>query len=390
MKILAIETSCDETAVAVVDATESEDGACFEILADPLVSQSELHREYGGVYPTLAKREHAKNLVPLIEKALGDGGLMVSSDTAYDFASIEELFSREPELLASLQVFVSKVSVPDIDAIAVTCGPGLPPALWLGVNTARALAILWNKPLVGINHMEGHLLAGLTKELADGSMRLAEQRLPVLGLLISGGHTELVLMDSWLSYKLLGETKDDAVGEAFDKVARMLGLPYPGGPEISKLSERARERGVRPSFSFPRPMMHEDNLDFSFSGLKTSVMYFLKKQPTLTEALKEEVALEFENAVTEVLWKKTRDALENSSAKTLVIGGGVSANKHIRRVFSENMGAEFPGVSFEIPETRLTTDNALMIAIAGYFRFKNRDVISPEELTARSNLSLAA
>lgn len=388
MKLLAIETSCDETALAVVDAQEVDDGTRFEILADPLISQIDLHREYGGVFPTLAKREHAKNILPLLTEALTTAELYNAAELIYDFSETDEFFSRDPELYEAFKVFMTTTEVPDIDAIAVTYGPGLPPALWLGVNVARALSLLWKKPLVSVNHMEGHLLSGLGS-IEEHIVLLPRPSLPLVALLISGGHTELVEMKAELRYVLLGQTKDDAVGEAFDKVARMLNLPYPGGPEISKLAERAREKGTSPSFSFPRPMIHEESLDFSFSGLKTSVMYFVKKLPELTEEYKEEIALEFENAVTEVLWKKTSAALKETGARTLVIGGGVSANKHIRSIFSEKMANEFPEVSFHIPGVKLTTDNALMIAIAGYKRVQAGDCADPRTLKAESNLSLA-
>lgn len=388
MKLLAIETSCDETAVAVVETHATDTDTTFTILGDALISQIELHREYGGVYPSLAKREHAKNLVPLLGESLEQATLLHKTDHVLDFEAISPLFEREPELFEALKQFLSTHEVPAIDAIAVTHGPGLPPALWLGVNLARALSIMWSKPLVGINHMEGHLLSGLGT-IEGTVITLPAPRLPLLALLISGGHTELVSMKSFLSYDLLGQTKDDAVGEAFDKVARMIDLPYPGGPEISRLAEEARSEGITPTFSLPRPMLHEPHLDFSFSGLKTAVMYRIKKHGEMNERDKKELALEFENAVTEVLWKKTAQALEDTGAQTLVLGGGVSANIHIRRMFTEYMAQEFPEVSFNIPGAKLTTDNALMIAIAGYFRAERDLFHDPNTLQANSNLTLA-
>lgn len=387
MKLLAIETSCDETAVAVVDGTETASGTTFTILGDALISQIELHREYGGVFPSLAKREHAKNLVPLLAQSLEQAHLLIQKERSVDSESIAFLFEREPEMFQALQDFLSTTEVPDIDAIAVTHGPGLPPALWLGVNLARALSIVWNKPLIGINHMEGHLLSGLGT-IDGNTITLPVPTLPLLALLISGGHTELVSMNPFLSYTLLGQTKDDAVGEAFDKVARMMDLPYPGGPEISKLAEQARTEGITASFTLPRPMMHEPHLYFSFSGLKTAVMYHIKKKGELSVSDKKELALEFENAVTDVLWKKTANALEESGAQTLVLGGGVSANTHIRRTFTEHMAKEFPDVSFNIPGAKLTTDNALMIAIAGYYRAEEKHYSDPHTLSANGNLSL--
>ena len=388
MKLLAIETSCDETAVAVVETHATDTKTTFTILGDALISQIELHREYGGVYPSLAKREHAKNLVPLLGESLSQATLLHDTEQSLDFEAVAFLFEREPELFEALKQFLSTHAVPDIDAIAVTHGPGLPPALWLGVNLARALSIVWNKPLVGINHMEGHLLSGLG-EIEGTVITLSMPRLPLLALLISGGHTELVSMNTFLSYELLGQTKDDAVGEAFDKVARMMDLPYPGGPEISLLAEEARREGITPTFTLPRPMISEPHLDFSFSGLKTAVMYHIKKHGVLSEDDKKELALEFENAVTDVLWKKTAQALVDTDAQTLVLGGGVSANTHIRRTFTEHMAQKFPDVSFNIPGAKLTTDNALMIAIAGYFRAERGLFDDPNTLQANSNLTLA-
>jgi N6-L-threonylcarbamoyladenine synthase len=236
--------------------------------------------------------------------------------------------------------------------------------------------------------MEGHLLSGLGT-MEERTITLPHPKLPLLALLISGGHTELVSMNSFLSYILLGQTKDDAVGEAFDKVARMMDLPYPGGPEISRLAEEARSEGITPLFTLPRPMIHESHLDFSFSGLKTAVMYHIKRQGEMSEYDKKELALEFENAVTDVLWKKTAQALTDTGAQTLVLGGGVSANTHIRRTITARMAAEFPEVSFNIPGAKLTTDNALMIAIAGYFRAQSGLFEDPLTLQANSNLTLA-
>ena len=228
--------------------------------------------------------------------------------------------------------------------------------------------------------------------------------MPVLALLISGGHTELVLMKEWLAYELVGQTRDDAVGEAFDKVARMLGLPYPGGPEISRLAEVVRQGAPLAAkgapwqkFALPRPMIDSGTCDFSFAGLKTAVLYLLKnnlpmngrpsKDRDISKADKKAIAHEFENAIAEVLWKKTSQALRETGAQTLVVGGGVSANTHIRRVFQEKMASEFPDSSLRIPASSLTTDNAIMIALAGYYRAR-REEFAPDTV-ASGNLSLA-
>ena len=399
MRILAIETSCDETAIAILEATGDEKDARFRVLGNALLSQIDIHREYGGVFPALAKREHAKNLVPLLEAALEEAELLHEDTQAIQADmrdKIATILSREPGLAEAFFEFVSECETPDIDAIAVTSGPGLEPALWVGVNFAKALALLWDKPLVAVNHMEGHVISGLTSSNED-NLHVQNVDLPVLALLISGGHTELVLMKNWLEYELVGQTLDDAVGEAYDKVARMLELPYPGGPEISKLAESLRSEHhysdvpkIRHRMSdivLPRPMISDATCNFSFSGLKTSVLYALKNIPDLTEAERAHVAHEFENAVTEVLWKKTARALEQTGAHTLSIGGGVSANTHIRRTFTKNMADEHPEVALRIPAAALTTDNAVMIGLAGYYRALRKEYGA--DFVANGNLSLA-
>ena len=360
MKILAIETSCDETAIAILECAGNEKSAQFTVLGNALLSQAELHARYGGVVPMLAKREHQKNLPHILDKALAE----------------------------------ANVPLQDIDAIAVTAGPGLEPALWVGINFAKVLALTWNKPIVAVNHMEGHLLASLSEKTGE-QFTISNLQFPILALLISGGHTELVLMKKWLEYELIGQTRDDAVGEAFDKVARMLGLPYPGGPEISRLAEQVRTSDVliqklghpMSEFKLPRPMIDSGTCDFSFAGLKTAVLYLLKKIPDISEKEKQHIAHEFENAVTDVLWKKTAQALKETSAKTLVIGGGVSANMHIRRTFREHIVREFPETGFRIPESSLTTDNAVMIALAGFYRASRKEFSN--DFKANGNLSLA-
>jgi N6-L-threonylcarbamoyladenine synthase len=304
-----------------------------------------------------------------------------------------EVLVREPGLEKAFFEFISECETPAIDAVAVTAGPGLEPALWVGINFARALALVWNKPLVAVNHMEGHIFAALARRSSsEGGTKeiliIENIKMPVLALLISGGHTQLVLMQRWLQYELIGETRDDAVGEAFDKVARMLSLPYPGGPEISKLAEQVRASGVLTSkFKLPRPMIHEDSCDFSFAGLKTAVMNLIKKESAsaegFSETKKKYIALEFENAITDVLWHKTSRALDETGAKTLVIGGGVSANIHIQRIFAEKISREHLDVELCIPSSSLSTDNAIMIALAGYFRAQRKEFSEPfDKLTA--------
>jgi N6-L-threonylcarbamoyladenine synthase len=389
MRILAIETSCDETAIAIVEAEGDEKSARFRVLGNTLLSQIEMHKEYGGVFPALAKREHAKNLVPILEAALEEAELLhedaqvIQEDAR---AKISEMLAREPGLSEAFLEFAGECEPPDVDVIAVTSGPGLEPALWVGINFAKALALLWNKPVVAVNHMEGHILSALAHSRNE-ALAISNVAMPVLALLISGGHTELVLMKEWLQYKLIGQTRDDAVGEAFDKVARMLSLPYPGGPEISKLAESARTVPIENPFKLPRPMIDSMTCDFSFAGLKTAVLYLLKDNPGITVKERTHIAHEFENAVTDVLWKKTAQALEETGAHTLVIGGGVSANTHIRRVFTANTAKEYPGLTLRIPAAALTTDNAVMIALAGFYRAARKEF--SVDLIANGNRSLA-
>jgi N6-L-threonylcarbamoyladenine synthase len=252
----------------------------------------------------------------------------------------------------------------------------------VGINFARALALVWDKPIIPTNHMEGHIFSALLK---DG--KIPDFQYPMLSLLISGGHTQLVLSKEHLKYEIVGETLDDAVGEAFDKVARMMGLPYPGGPEISKLATLSSEHE---EYKFPRPMIHSDTCDFSFSGLKTSVLYTLKKIPDLTEDIKQKVAKEFEDAVIEVLISKTKKALTEHGAQTLVIGGGVSANKKIKNTFADMIKDEFPETSLYTPQAELSTDNAIMIAVAGYFRYmQDPEKYQEKNLDIKANGNLA-
>ncbi len=382
MKILSIETSCDETAVAVVEATGGFIDSKFKILGNALYSQASKHAEYGGVYPTLAKREHSKNLVPLLQKALTEAGLFNTGSVDVN-PEVDNILERETELLEQFKELIPKTAIPDIDAIAVTQGPGLEPALWVGLNFAKALSLVWNKPLVPINHMEGHILSPLFE---DG----VQIQFPALSLLISGGHTQLVLIKDWFDYVIIGETRDDAVGEAYDKVARMLSLPYPGGPEISRLADEARARELQTNKSLPRPMINTDDYDFSFSGLKTAVLYRIKDKE-LTEIKKLEIAREFEDAVVDVLVKKTKNAIENNGIKTLILGGGVIANKEIRK--NMIILARDSGVNLLLPEFSMATDNAVMIAVAGYLRLidekvKDQQPYGVAGLSADGNLRL--
>ena len=345
MKILSIETSCDDTSICVMEAKGSTTNASFKILANNSNSQIKIHIPYGGVYPALAKREHLKNLPILLEKTL-----------------------REAKL--------GKEKRP-VDLIAVTSGPGLEPSLWTGIVFAKELAEKWKVPLLPVNHMEGHLFSvfGKNKPARAGGkkFKILKTKNPTLALLVSGGHTELVLMKKWMDYKIIGQTLDDAVGEAFDKVGRMLGLPYPGGPEISKLAEKERVE-EKQSLILPRPMLHSKDFNFSFSGLKTAVFYMIRDMgglQNIDEKTKMQIALEFENAAIECLIYKTKKALEAYKVKTLIIAGGVSANQHLRNEIVKLTKKE--KVKLLFPPKELTGDNSIMVGIAGYLNYvKNK------------------
>ncbi len=416
MRILAIETSCDETGVAILESSGTFPNLSFAVLGNALYSQAHIHEQYGGVFPNIAKREHARTLVPLTRLALEEAKL---GRSPYEIAGatraeLQKLLAREEELFEAILPLLEG-GKPALDAIAVTQGPGLEPALWVGISFAEALAEAWGLPLIPANHMEGHLLSSLAnvtntpeapsihsqilKNLRMNAevrkMQISKTGLPALALLVAGAHTELVLMKEWLSYQLLGSTLDDAAGEAFDKVARILGLPYPGGPHISRLAEGAREKNMTPSFTLPRPMLHSKNLDFSFSGLKTAVLYATQEKEFLSEQDKEEMALEFENAVADTLVAKTKKALAEpclpagrASIRTFVLGGGVAANTHLRRELRKMIETEFPDVDIRFPEVKDTGDNAVMIGIAALCHAKKDGLHSYRHIAAKGNLSL--
>jgi len=387
MRILGIETSADETGVALIEASGSgEEDFRYKVLGNALLSQAELHTRYGGIFPNLAKREHGRNLVPVLMEALRQAGALVAVET--DRASNEELiekigpfFEREHELHEYFSEFLRAYGKPQVDCIAVTAGPGLEPALWVGINFAKALAFAWNVPLVAVNHLEGHIIVARAK---DGILARIDS--PAIALLVSGGHTELVEMQEWMRYRTIGATRDDAAGEAFDKSARLIGLPYPGGPQISKLANAAREANLARGAELPRPMLKDDSFDFSFSGLKTAVKKIVDNWGHGTADMKSALAREAEEAIVDVLLAKTKRAVEEFNAKTVIVGGGVSANEFLRKQFA----AEFkngPHVLFPSPE--FATDNAVMIALAGYFHAEKKEFIGASELRANGNLRLA-
>ncbi|MFC1720828.1 tRNA (adenosine(37)-N6)-threonylcarbamoyltransferase complex transferase subunit TsaD [Patescibacteria group bacterium] len=394
MKILAIETSCDETAISIIEADGSFNDAKFKILSNVVHSQVAEHAPYGGVFPALAKREHSKNLTQVLFKALGldlvsKSQVILANPISNDkLKEIEKILDREPELLEQFLELIPTLEIPDIDAIAVTHGPGLEPALWVGINFAKALSIVWNKPVIATNHMLGHVFSAFMDEQ---EFSISDIQFPMLTLLVSGGHTELILMKDFGTYEKIGQTRDDAVGEAFDKVARLLELPYPGGPEISRLAEKfdSSESQQAPKLEFPRPMLHSKDFDFSFSGLKTSVLYTVKKIGKLTQADKEEIAHEFQQAAIDVLVKKTIQAAQKYGAKIVILGGGVAANNKLRKQLTEAVEKNLPNSIIQIPDIKFTGDNAAMIAIAAYFTYlKSGFTKEPLKIEADGNLSL--
>ncbi|HAE90436.1 MAG TPA: tRNA (adenosine(37)-N6)-threonylcarbamoyltransferase complex transferase subunit TsaD [Idiomarina baltica] len=314
MKVLGIETSCDETGIAIYD---TENG----LLAHKLYSQVKLHADYGGVVPELASRDHVRKVLPLIQEAFAEAEL-----------------SRE-----------------DIDAIAYTCGPGLVGALLVGSCIGRSLAFAWDVPAVGVHHMEGHLLAPMLED--------ARPEFPFVALLVSGGHTQLVDVKGIGQYELLGESVDDAAGEAFDKTAKLMGLDYPGGPRLARLAESGRSE----RFKFPRPMTDRPGLDFSFSGLKTFTANTLASSPN-DDQTRADIARAFEDAVVDTLAIKCKRALKQTGRQRLVVAGGVSANKHLRQQL-EHLMTKLKGQVF-YPRTEFCTDNGAMIALAGALRLE--------------------
>lgn len=335
--ILAIETSCDETAAAVLQGRLHTKSPNFSILSSVVKSQISVHKKTGGVVPEVAARAHMQNILPVTEKALEDSALGLA----------------------------------DIDYLAVTSGPGLVVSLIVGTEFAKGLSLATGIPLLPTNHMSGHLYSAFAPSLSSPPSTINKGRkkvkvkFPVLSIIVSGGHTMFVLMRDYKHYTVIGNTVDDAAGEAFDKVARLLKLPYPGGPEISKLAKLGKT-----DFKFPRPMLHEKNFQFSFSGLKTAVLYHIEKQQrennqSLSKQDKADIALSFENAAVDVLTKKAQRAVEKYGCKTIALSGGVAANTALRTSLAALCKAE--KISFTVPDIELCTDNAQMIAIAAYF-----------------------
>ena len=390
--ILGIETSCDETAASVIEFKNKK----INVLSDIVSSQIDIHKKYGGVVPEVAAREHVLNIIPVINEAL-------------EMAKIKTTNASKK-----------------INAIAVTSGPGLITSLKTGVETAKVLSYAWKIPVVSVNHIEGHIYSNFI----DNS----KIQFPALILTVSGGHTMLVLMTDHGKYKIVGETRDDAAGEAFDKAAKLMDIGYPGGPVISasaekfqisnfkfkinsksqnsKFKTKSEIRNQKPARSqaciaggskivLPRPMINSNDFDFSFSGLKTALLYELKKDPTSPLNSKRlrgasqkwkmripEYSHEFQQAIIDVLIYKTIKAAEKYQVNTIMLSGGVSANRELRIQMTEKIKNQYPDIKFLVPDLKYTTDNAVMIAVAGYYKFKQKKITNWEDLGADCNFEL--
>jgi len=340
--ILAIESSCDESAASVI--TPDPKSGHLLVLANIISSQIDIHKKYGGVVPEIAAREHVLNMLPVVNEAL----------------------------------LKAKINPKDLTAIAVTKGPGLITSLIAGIETARTLAFAWNKPIIEINHIEGHIYSNFINPKTPINF-------PALILTVSGGHTTLLLMNKAGKIKIIGETRDDAAGEAYDKAAKMMDLGYPGGPIISKL---AAEHGSKPTkIMLPRPMLNSPNFDFSFSGLKTALLYELKKDKAWKKRIPEYCA-EYQQAIIDILIHKTLKAALKFQVKTVMLAGGVSANQALRAQMSEAVENKSKQVNFLIPEHEYTTDNAAMIAAAAFYKLKRQRLSNFKKLRVDASLQL--
>ena len=402
MIILGIETSCDETAAAVIEGQNNSPlpplnkGGIIRVLSNVVASQIDIHKKYGGVVPEVAAREHVLNILPVVNEALGKA----RKDAGWNAERRGENTEPHPSPLLSKERVKSSLSPlirgakGGIDAIAVTVGPGLITSLIVGVETARSLAYAWGVPVVAVNHIEGHIYAnwiGGNNPPLSPFVKGGTTEFPALILTVSGGHNILVLMKGHGKYKIIGETLDDAAGEAFDKAAQMLGLGYPGGPVIS--AEAAKIKFPPAPFlqkgqvALPRPMINSKDYNFSFSGLKTALLYTLKKDSSWGKRIPE-YAHDFQQAVIDVLIHKTIKAARNFKVKTVMLTGGVSANKELRKQMEKKIKILIPNSRFLIPEMEYTTDNAAMIAAAGYFRARENKFTPWQKLKVDPNLEL--
>lgn len=315
INILAIESSCDETSVSIIRNGKEE-------ITTVVLSQIDIHKKYGGVVPEIASRNHIKNITIILETVLKN----------------------------------AKMTMDDIDCFAVTYGPGLIGSLLIGLQAAKTLAFIYNKPLIPVHHIAGHIYANALE---------TDFKFPLITLVVSGGHTDLIYMDDHYSFKKIGSTLDDAVGEAYDKVARVIGLGYPGGPEIDKLAQEGKDK-----YDLPLPL-NDDSYNFSFSGIKSAVINLIHNEKQRgNEINKENLATSFQNRVVEILTKKTMKLVEEYNVKQLLISGGVAANKGLRNRFIEL--CEEKGIELSIPKIKYCTDNAAMIGVAAYYAYKKR------------------
>ncbi len=399
MKILAIETSCDDTGIAVLNVQRSVFNAVSNV-----VSSQTIHQNYGGVFPMMAKREHQRNLLPVLEKALQESKLSIPKSQFpipnEKLKTIKKILEKEATLFESLKEFLETHQKPNVDMIAVTHGPGLEPCLWVGVNFARALSYYWNIPLIPVNHIEAHILVNFINH--KSYIINPKEIFPAISLVVSGGHTQLILVEKIGNYKIIGETRDDAAGECFDKCAKILGLGYPGGPIISKIVTNANQNNslirTNKRIVLPRPMLNSKDYDFSFSGLKTAVLYKVKGAPQnsyvtptrrwvgVDKEFVGQMCIEIQQAVIDVLIKKTLRAAKDFKAKTIILGGGVSANTELRKQFSKNLESGILKLELLVPPKELSTDNGLMIAVAGYFH-RNKKA-AWKNLAANANLRI--
>jgi N6-L-threonylcarbamoyladenine synthase len=366
--MLAIETSCDDTGIAILEA-QGDKAPVFKVLSN-VVSSQQIHANYGGVFPIMAKREHQTNLVPVLVQSLKEAGLLQekpSSLNEKELDLVKKILEKESGLYEFTKVFLETHEKPDVNYIVVTHGPGLEPCLWVGVNFAKALSAIWNIPVIPVNHIEAHILVNQLN---------ADIEFPALSLVVSGGHTQLILVKDIGSYEIIGETKDDAAGECFDKAARILDLGYPGGPIISKIAAKYAINPKPDTLKLPRPMIHSKDYNFSFSGLKTAVLYKIRDTDPKTVKNPEfiqEMCFAVQDAICDVLVKKTLQAAKDRNVKTIILGGGVSANSELRKQFELNVKGQLSNVKMIFPEPKLSTDNGLMIAVAGYFN-RNKKV----------------